>query len=1486
MKSRIKLFSKLRNTFFFGLFLLGTNIGFSQLSDLHYLPPLRQTGPTNDVPFRNQALYLSTPVLTPFNVNIYQGTNPVAIATVSVSNSAPFVYALANNNNNITMVEEANTGIVLSNSGLRLESPGGQLFYVSYRGNSTAQGENLTSKGRTALGTSFKWGGIPSINSGTFRENHNATLGIMASEDNTTIRISDYDTGCTFRQGTNPDAITADELTITLDAGQTYVLEAWIGNNIINRYGTIGANIESDKDIVISNGNLMLGLIQNINNQDACLDQSVPINKLGKEYIFMRGNGRDELEFPVIIATENATTIFINDETTPAVTLNEGEYYQIPGSKYSGVGAGNNMFVRASKNVYAYQLTAGSDGFPNLGMNFISPVNCLMPQIVDNIAFIDELPQTNVTGGVNLLASTTTPDGNINVTDGNGTVSLPTSRSVSGTTEWKSFYLPGLVGNVSIVSSGPISVGYVGFNGAIGTASYFSGFDTVPVVDFTISGEGCLGSTITITNAFDTYQWYQNDVAVSGATSREYTPTAIGEVYVEVSSGGCSFDSNTIAMFYCEPEIVLNKTVDQENVDVGDVATFTITVQSLGIGEVTNLNIEDTLPEGLTLIDATPTKGTWASPNWSVDTLTPGELQSIVITATVDNVPANSSSNILVNTAFNTQDQTDNNIEKDDPTAIVIVGNDSDNDGIDNDIDLDDDNDGILDIDETNVDTDGDGIINSIDLDSDNDGISDLIEAGGADTDGDGRVDNFIDANNDGFSDSIAANPLEDPNTDGDAVVDRLDIDSDNDGIPDNVEAQTTDGYIPPSGNDSDNDGIDDAYDFGSGTPITPEDTDNDTIPDYLDEDSDGDSVMDNNEGNDFDFNGVPDQTFTGTDTDGDGLDDGYEGADVNDGFDVNDEIDSPATDLPNTDGTEDVNYRDLDDDGDGINTIDEDIDGDNDHTNDDTDSDGIPDYLDPTDDRIDTDGDGVPDETDLDDDNDGILDTDEDPNVDGDNNPLTDAQDSDNDGFPDTIDIDSDNDGIPDNVEAQTTDGYILPSGNDSDNDGIDDAYDFGSGTGITPEDTDNDTIPDYLDEDSDGDSVSDNNEGNDFDFNGVPDQTFTGTDTDGDGLDDGYEGDDVNDGFDVNDEIDSPAADLPNTDGTEDANYRDLDDDGDGISTLDEDSDGDDDSTNDDTDGDGTPNYLDPTDDRIDTDGDGVPDETDLDDDNDGILDTDEDPNVDGDNDSLTDPQDSDNDGLPDAIDIDSDNDGIPDNVEAQTTDGYIPPSGNDSDGDGLDDVYEGTGNEGIFPVDTDNDLNPDYMDTDADDDGINDVDEADQGTATGTDADNDGLDDGFEGTNINDGFDVNDEIADPATDLPDVQNPGGDVDFRDDQLPNIELEFECDPQTGLDTDGNPCVYIDNQSVGPQIDEGFFRINNIDFFQDNTLKIFNRWGVLVYETNSYDSSNNNFRGISTARATINAEEELPSGTYYYILDYTVNGQTNILSGYLYLVR
>ena len=75
---------------------------------------------------------------------------------------------------------------------------------------------------------------------------------------------------------------------------------------------------------------------------------------------------------------------------------------------------------------------------------------------------------------------------------------------------------------------------------------------------------------------------------------------------------------------------------------------------------------------------------------------------------------------------------------------IVVIPYDSDSDGVPDKDDADDDNDGILDIDEggETLDTDGDGIPNRIDLDSDGDGCYDVVEAGYQDPDEDGILGN------------------------------------------------------------------------------------------------------------------------------------------------------------------------------------------------------------------------------------------------------------------------------------------------------------------------------------------------------------------------------------------------------------------------------------------------------------------------------------------------------------------------------------------------------------------------------------------------------------------------------------------------------------------------------------------------------------------------------------------------------------------------
>lgn len=661
MKQKIVLFI---------LFMMVTITGFSQLSDLHYLPPLKQGG--NNQAVTQQSIYLSTPETTAFTVNVYQGTSTTVYSTASISKTTPQEITLSNGDNNITMMTNANTGIVLTSGGLRLEAPGGEKFYVNYRGRSGSQATSLTSKGRQAMGTHFKWGGTPNKGTQTSLTN---SLGIMATEDGTTVTLSGYDPDCEFRLGADRDGILDDSYTINLDANESFVFEAYVAETPANADGWLGADVISNNPIVISNGGLNTGARVGYSGRDAAIDQPVPQNKLGKEYVFIRGNGTSETEIPIIIGTQNGTAIYVNGSTTPIATINDGDYFEIPESNYSVSSAGGNMYVTTSKDAYAYQLMAGASAIYTQGLNFIAPVNCLLPDTVDNITHIEDAAGITMTGGVTLIASTSTPDANITVEDGSGPVTLPVSSAIAGTTLWKTYYVPNLTGDVTVESTGPIAVGFIGFSGARGIAGYFSGFDTVPEVDLEVTGGGCLptAEVEVIDPNFDDYQWFENGVLIAGANNATYTPTQAGDYYVRVTKGGCTYDSQPLTAYYCDPDVVIKKVADQNTVSDGETVTFTITVESYGINSVSNLVITDVLPDGISLISSSVSKGSFSYPEWSVGGMDSGDLETLTLVTRATLPDVNTSTATYTNNISNSQDQTDTNITTDDPSETITV---------------------------------------------------------------------------------------------------------------------------------------------------------------------------------------------------------------------------------------------------------------------------------------------------------------------------------------------------------------------------------------------------------------------------------------------------------------------------------------------------------------------------------------------------------------------------------------------------------------------------------------------------------------------------------------------------------------------------------------------------------------------------------------------------------------------------------------------
>jgi len=134
-------------------------------------------------------------------------------------------------------------------------------------------------------------------------------------------------------------------------------------------------------------------------------------------------------------------------------------------------------------------------------------------------------------------------------------------------------------------------------------------------------------------------------------------------------------------------------------------------------------------------------------------------------------------------------------------------------------------------------DADGDGVPNYMDLDSDSDGLPDVLEAGGIDNDSDGRADGFVDSGN-GLHDTFDTTPLPVPDTDSDGVADFLDLDSDNDALPDLFE-----GGLDEINGDWRYDDVTDRNSNGwadslEGVPFDLTDTDGDGVPDHVDLDS------------------------------------------------------------------------------------------------------------------------------------------------------------------------------------------------------------------------------------------------------------------------------------------------------------------------------------------------------------------------------------------------------------------------------------------------------------------------------------------------------------------------------------------------------------------------------------------------------------------------------------------------------------------------
>lgn len=853
---------------------------FSQFSKTHYIPPL--SGPSS-VTSEDQFIYISTPNVNPVNFRIIELGGTTIIGTVS--RNIPYVYNVGFGNDTQLHVDGTISSSVLSNKGYIVEAD--DLIYVSARvtaANGNQAGE-LVSKGLAALGLRFRVGAFTNTLVQNYVDIHYTFVSVLATENNTTVNFSGMKTGVQLVN--SPTGNTP--FNVTLNRGESYVM-AVQGPTNENRDGLIGTLVTADKPIALNCGSF--GGSNAVANLDLGFDQIVPAERItSNDYIFIKSTGIDDVEKVLLVADEDNTVVTLNG-STPTFNLNAGDYLSLTGNDFSVNG---NLYVSADKKVFAYQ-AVGDDSAQdqrNQEMFFVPPLSCQTPRVIDNIPFIDFVGNRQFTGRVTMVTRT---GSTLNFTIDGINYSLAALASIGitvdgpisvvGNTAYETYVLRGVSGNVSVFSTSELYLAAYGSESAATFGGFYSGFTFKPEISFNlddVSQLGCIPNSILKVNSlspFDVFQWYFNGNLIPGATNNVYQPTETsaspaglgpGYYYVSATIAGCTAPQNSdnIPVSSCAANsdndgINDNADLDNDNDGITNCDesfgnqnfNFTNTTSgTIAVGPYSNSYTSVITTAGTATPSATPITGT---PDGTFVTEAANGKENSV-TYTVSNFTSPISLSVEYPSTANASDLFTSSTELRltcpvNKTLTVLNPN--------NQLLIDTNYDGIF---ESGI-TEYSSFEVRIRL---NNSIS--LAPGTGTFSIKGNLITSISITNINLSDSSTSRvalkviaTCVPKDSDGDGIPDQNDFDSDNDGIPDFIEAQGSNSIVFAN-IDANEDGIDDA--FGSG--ITPANTDNDSVPDYLDLDSDNDGIHDLDESGfnltDADNNGVIDGANFGT---------------------------------------------------------------------------------------------------------------------------------------------------------------------------------------------------------------------------------------------------------------------------------------------------------------------------------------------------------------------------------------------------------------------------------------------------------------------------------------------------------------------------------------------------------------------------------------------------------------------------------------------
>jgi gliding motility-associated-like protein len=129
-------------------------------------------------------------------------------------------------------------------------------------------------------------------------------------------------------------------------------------------------------------------------------------------------------------------------------------------------------------------------------------------------------------------------------------------------------------------------------------------------------------------------------------------------------------------------------------------------------------------------------------------------------------------------------------------------------------------------------------------------------------------------------------------------------------------------------------------------------------------------------------------------------------------------------------------------------------------------------------------------------------------------------------------------------------------------------------------------------------------------------------------------------------------------------------------------------------------------------------------------------------------------------------------------------------------------------------------------------------------------------------------------------------GDISY---QIEIFPAESDDSKYNNINLDDISLINVDNDSKTLIIPEAFspgndtyndyFIIVNLQHYDNATIRIYNRWGNLVYSNNDYE---NDWDGKSNVGSSLGSE--LPMGTYFYVLE--IEEKEEKISGSIFIKR